>query len=692
MAPVARRGLTLSFAAMIASAPWIGWAALLPLLGSFITFIVFKLPAVHRRLGVSALVGTWVCGELGMVGTVLMSRGHAEMMVSMMMVPTILASIVYPKRYVLYTTVAAGILMPLVGWLADPAHFADHPAGFVVATAIAMAVPLMALATRDAESASRRESRVDTLTGVGNRHGLAIERQRLQNLSDEGEPLALLLGDIDAFKAINDTHGHAVGDAVLAAVAEIISGVTGTAGPVFRFGGEEFLVVLVGDSAGRAGQLADDIRQAVSAQPLCGVSTTISVGVAWARHGTRQFDEVFERADSCLYAAKGIGGDQVRQAADVTVASTRPTVATALPSEARPTDTCDVRLVLDRQHLAILTEHQLARNLWAYGLIVMSVLACLPVLGWPLLIPALSGAVVLRVAQSRVRTWRRPETTLLLAWIVSQMLNMTALIMSREPPLWALAIAAPSIVGSYAAFPRRQAHIALASAAAILVAGGFAIDAAGVLAEPYVLVIALSVVGTAATVGRGVGDMAARLRSDASHDLLTGLPNRYACFDAITQSLMRVRATGGSVAVIVTDLDHFKLVNDVHGHSVGDDVLAAVAERIRSHIRPDVAFFRMGGEEFALLAPVRRARDAFDLAERLRLEVRREPLAGIDMTMSFGVALAGPDDQRDPTEVFTRADDALYLAKRAGRDRVRLGVGSGVGASRAVEVVDAPTV
>jgi diguanylate cyclase (GGDEF)-like protein len=673
MAAVQRRGVTVAMVAVLAAIPWIGMRAVVPLAAAYLLFLVLKLPAVRGRMGVWGLVATWLVGECGLIGAVWLGDGPADMVISLMMVPMIIGSAVYPKRFVMAGTVLVGVVMVVVGWLDDPAYFASSPAGFVILPVIAMTIPFMVLSTRDAENMSRRESRVDSLTRVANRHALMLERDRLRSLGDGGEAVAVVLGDIDTFKSINDEHGHEVGDRVLAGVAWVITQAVGAQGQVFRYGGEEFLVVLVGEAAAQADAIAAVIRERVSRAPIAGVWTTISLGVAHAADGSSRFDELFSQADACLYVAKGDGGNQVEHASvlSASIAANASTPRSAA-RQVRPADARDVRDVLDRQHLATMTERQMERNLWAYGLILVSVAACFPIVGWHVFAPAVAGGLMLRFLQARVRRFSHPELAVATWWLGAQALNLWALTLADISAVQALTVVVPSVAGHYAALPRRVANVSIALLGAMTVAAGFAIDAAAVQQHPQVLLVAIALLATAGIAGRAVGDIASELRSDASHDPLTGLPNRTACFAALDQALVRAQSTGDAIAVIIGDLDHFKRVNDEHGHQAGDAVIAGVADCIAARIRPDVAFFRMGGEEFALLAPVSRARDAVALADRLRLAVRRAPIAGLAVTMSFGVTLADAEAP-DASAVFSAADQALYLAKRAGRDCVRLG-------------------
>jgi diguanylate cyclase (GGDEF)-like protein len=121
--------------------------------------------------------------------------------------------------------------------------------------------------------------------------------------------------------------------------------------------------------------------------------------------------------------------------------------------------------------------------------------------------------------------------------------------------------------------------------------------------------------------------------------------------------------------VIAGDIDHFKRVNDEHGHAAGDAVLVEVAYRLRKALRAFDLAYRMGGEEFLVVLPGAGVPDATGLAEHLRAAVAAEPAAGLSVTMSFGVSgSAGPKLERE--RLLNEADAALYEAKARGRNQV----------------------
>ncbi|MBX3470963.1 MAG: GGDEF domain-containing protein [Planctomycetes bacterium] len=158
-------------------------------------------------------------------------------------------------------------------------------------------------------------------------------------------------------------------------------------------------------------------------------------------------------------------------------------------------------------------------------------------------------------------------------------------------------------------------------------------------------------------------------------DGLTGLYTKRHFLELAQQHMAQRRRRGTPLSLIIIDIDHFKRVNDVHGHVAGDAVLAEVARRLRGAIRGYDQAFRFGGEEMIILAPDTALEDAAALAERLRKKIRQEPVkAGeveIPVTASFGVAELDPDAMKDPAAFIEAADQHLYAAKRNGRDQVR---------------------
>lgn len=129
-----------------------------------------------------------------------------------------------------------------------------------------------------------------------------------------------------------------------------------------------------------------------------------------------------------------------------------------------------------------------------------------------------------------------------------------------------------------------------------------------------------------------------------------------------------------SCAMIMMDIDHFKGVNDTHGHPVGDEVLLGVAQRLVDRVGHRGKAYRYGGEEFAVILPGYSAEEAFGLAERIRKDIEREPVSSkkLSITASFGT-VSVPEEASNAAQLLTRADNALYEAKESGRNQVRIG-------------------
>lgn len=165
----------------------------------------------------------------------------------------------------------------------------------------------------------------------------------------------------------------------------------------------------------------------------------------------------------------------------------------------------------------------------------------------------------------------------------------------------------------------------------------------------------------------------AALADLAQRDPLTGLANRRTFEEALRREVARARRSGAPLAVAALDVDHFKRVNDAHGHPAGDAVLAAVAARAAAALRAGDLLARVGGEEFAALLPGAGLAAAAEVAERVRAAIAGAPLEAdgrsLSVTASLGCAALEPSDP-DGAALLARADARLYQAKRAGRDRV----------------------
>ncbi|MGE3231874.1 MAG: PleD family two-component system response regulator [Hyphomicrobium sp.] len=159
-------------------------------------------------------------------------------------------------------------------------------------------------------------------------------------------------------------------------------------------------------------------------------------------------------------------------------------------------------------------------------------------------------------------------------------------------------------------------------------------------------------------------------------DALTGLYNRRYMEQHLHELFARMRVSGKPLCVVLGDIDHFKVVNDVHGHAAGDEVLKAVAKRLADSLRSFDMVVRLGGEEFVCVLPDLDLAAAASVAERLRQSICSQPVPidedgkAINVSISLGIAEAGP--QEAAMAVIERADQAMYRAKQGGRNRLEI--------------------
>lgn len=183
-------------------------------------------------------------------------------------------------------------------------------------------------------------------------------------------------------------------------------------------------------------------------------------------------------------------------------------------------------------------------------------------------------------------------------------------------------------------------------------------------ASGYVLVLSVAMAGL-----QRLRNIQQQLSRMATHDPLTGLVNARAFAARLTQELERTRRYTRPMALLYLDLDDFKVINDSHGHQTGDAVLRLVADAMRSSVRQADVVGRLGGDEFAVLMPETDSALADAAAKRLAASLRKVFKGTPTVTASIGVvSCAAPEANTD--ELLRRADQAMYEAKRSGKDRV----------------------
>lgn len=295
------------------SVPWLGWWPVVLVVVQVTVYALLK-PLIAASTRPEYPIAFVVVLAQVLIAVSVALTGASQ---SPLLLVFLLGIVGLPARFGTTRVVAAGLLLTEVlifGATAgvEPSAFAAHPAMVIVTAAASFGLVAFAHALMQAESQKRSESIVDSLTGLPNRRGLEVRFEDLRaDARRTGTPLALLLCDLDLFKAVNDLHGHQRGDAVLVEAAQAIHRSLRSTEQVYRVGGEEFLVLVPGCDLNSAVPVAERIRAAIESAQPGGLSVTASVGLDAAAGEDVDFDELFRAADAALYEAKRAGRNRV---------------------------------------------------------------------------------------------------------------------------------------------------------------------------------------------------------------------------------------------------------------------------------------------------------------------------------------------------------------------------------------------
>lgn len=177
-------------------------------------------------------------------------------------------------------------------------------------------------------------------------------------------------------------------------------------------------------------------------------------------------------------------------------------------------------------------------------------------------------------------------------------------------------------------------------------------------------------------IGASIGNIRLfeKIQRQATMDGLTGLMNHRSFYEALERELWRARRYGGSISLIMADIDNLKEINDTHGHRAGDKVIREISRRIKECIRQIDLAARYGGDEFSVILPNTEIEEAVLVAQRIVEVVSSNPVTWqrehISLSVSVGLGQYGPDT--NPEDITSRSDCALYQAKRSGKNRVSI--------------------
>ena len=325
----------------------------------------------------------------------------------------------------------------------------------------------------------------------------------------------------------------------------------------------------------------------------------------------------------------------------------------------------------DRERMLDMDRRLRPVRLRTFAVIAVALLACGPWVGWWTIGPLLIAAGLFRLSDSRIESTARPEYWLFAAWAGAEAIIAASVALTGRSGVSLLAMLAIPIVTLSARFASRGVMIGVATVLGLMSAVAFGVNAHAVLDNPTLLIAPATVVVAIAMLSTALMHSDVEHRSKAVIDQLTGLLNRNALEARANELEQQSAITGQPVAVIVADLDGFKAVNDSVGHATGDAVLKEVAYLVRKRLRAFDLAYRLGGDEFLVLVPGADLESAAALAEELREAVGAETVGGgLRVSMSFGVSASQRGEAFDYPTVFSRADAALYEAKRRGHDRV----------------------
>jgi diguanylate cyclase (GGDEF)-like protein len=312
--PVRRRTFAILAVSIAVVSPWTGWWPLLFLIpaSAFFSAADLFMPRVSRPEYL--MFAAWIGSELAIAGAVSLEGGPRVAALSWLAIPVITLSSRFSMRGVVAGVVIAGTLVIAVAFGVDAGYVLHDPERVITPLALILSVAVLSTPLMRSDIQHRNDAVIDQLTGMLNRKALGVRVHELAQQSEiTGETVGMIVADLDHFKHVNDTRGHTVGDAVLKEVAYLLRKQLRAFDLAYRLGGEEFLILVPGSDLDHAAELAERLREAVSAEKVGGgVTVTMSVGVACSPADERfDYAAVFAKADAALYRAKDLGRDRV---------------------------------------------------------------------------------------------------------------------------------------------------------------------------------------------------------------------------------------------------------------------------------------------------------------------------------------------------------------------------------------------
>jgi diguanylate cyclase (GGDEF)-like protein len=312
--PVRRASFGVLGLALLASGPWLGWWTIVPLIMAGVAFRLAEARVEHAKRPEYALFAAWTATQVIMAISVALTGGPVVPTMAWFAVPVLTLGARFSERGIAAGVAISFVLIATVAFGVNAQAVFDNPPLLIAPVALIACVALFQTVLMRSDVKYRAEAVIDSLTGMLNRTALARRQAELEQQSRiTAQPIGLIVGDLDHFKLVNDSYGHAVGDAVLRDVAYEIRKQLRAFDLSYRLGGEEFLVLLPGATLDDSVIVAERLRAAIAVAPLGGHPVTMSLGVAASTPGAPfVYAAVFADADARLYAAKRGGRNQVR--------------------------------------------------------------------------------------------------------------------------------------------------------------------------------------------------------------------------------------------------------------------------------------------------------------------------------------------------------------------------------------------
>lgn len=312
--PYRQRTFAILGAAILASAPWTGWWPVLFIVPAAAFFTAGERLLSHVARPELVMFTAWVGSELTIAGAVALAGRPGLPALSCLAIPVITLSARFSTRGVIAGVVIAVALVSAVAFGVDLHPVLDAPEVVIAPVALVLCVAVLSTPLMRSDIQHRSDAVIDQLTGMLNRKALGVRTVELSQQSQvTGEPVGVIVADLDHFKRINDTRGHAVGDAVLKDVAYLLRKQLRAFDLAYRLGGEEFLILVPGSDLDQTIELASRLREGVATSLVAdNLAVTMSFGVgASERDHAFDYASVFAEADAALYKAKRGGRNRV---------------------------------------------------------------------------------------------------------------------------------------------------------------------------------------------------------------------------------------------------------------------------------------------------------------------------------------------------------------------------------------------